>query len=67
MAGPELSARLRAAADPGAQAFAVLVERHYAARFGGVEVPTEELDRLAHEVARPMQQMTINREVEEAG
>ena len=51
--GRELASRVGAAGDPGAPSFAYLVELYYAARFGGAEVSTAELDQLAQKVVRP--------------
>jgi hypothetical protein len=51
--GRELAVRVDAARDPGAQSFAELVELYYAARFGGAEVPSSTLERLAQKVVRP--------------
>jgi hypothetical protein len=51
--GRELAVRVRGAGDPGAPAFAELVELYYAARFGGTAAPPGELERLATQVARP--------------
>jgi transglutaminase-like putative cysteine protease len=48
----ELARRVSDGADPGAAAFDRLVALYYAARFGGAEVPTADLDRLADEVIR---------------
>jgi hypothetical protein len=51
--GRELALRVERAGDPGAQPFSSLVELYYRARFGGVEVAPEELERLAAQVQRP--------------
>jgi protein-glutamine gamma-glutamyltransferase len=51
--GRELAVRVERAGDPGARPFAELVELYYRARFGDVNVPHGELDRLAAQVQRP--------------
>ena len=48
----ELSRRATAAGDPGAVAFAELVERYHAVRFGGLASDGDALTRLAEEVIR---------------
>ena len=56
--GRELAVRVGAAGDPGAAPFSQLVELYYAARFGDADVPRGDLERLAHEVARPQPAQT---------
>lgn len=48
----ELARRVSDGADPGADAFDRLVALYYAARFGGADVATADLDHLADEVVR---------------
>ncbi len=49
----ELGRRAAGVQDPGAAAFATLVERCYAVRYGDERVSRAELERLAAEVVRP--------------
>jgi hypothetical protein len=53
--GRELAERAAKANDPGAAAFAELVELYYAARFGAKPVPSSDLDRLSQAVIHPGQ------------
>ena len=58
VAGCASQAALDSPGDPGAAPFSKLVELYYAARFGDADVPRGDLDRLAHEVARPQPPQT---------
>jgi hypothetical protein len=51
--GRELALRVDRAGDPGAPAFAELVELYYAARFGEAAVADDDLERLAQAVIHP--------------
>ena len=48
-----IGARAASRGDPGAEAFAALVELYYEARFGGLHVDEARLDALARAVIKP--------------